>query len=175
MTDAEIAKIVVNSMKFKEVEPDNEFTSASGINHGFVEAWNFDDDKCAIAYGNNANTRYAIGDTSAAEQDLASWLLTDGIGDNPLERASVMGKDGIDLVEDDYTGPVKILVHHHMHDSCGNGDKFRMFGGHDWDDAPTFDGSAAAIKALKEAYPEDEPYDLEHNEYDSPDFYIVAA
>lgn len=168
------AKAIIDALRFHNIAPHATFTSASGSNHGYVEAWNIDDghDRCVVAFGDNGQTDHEIVDNDAEDEDLAAWLLTDGTGDNDLERVAVRGPDCLRLPA---AGKVKIIRHRHMHDSCGNGDEFDVLGGHDWDSATVYPSPSCAKAAIEAECPAGETYRLAHNEYARPHYYIVAA
>jgi hypothetical protein len=180
MTDtSKIAEHIVDAFRYRDITPDAEFISASGVNHGAVEAWDIGDGKSVIAYGDNAVTHYDIDDRDAEGADLAAWLLTEGTGGHPLERAAVLGPYGISQVGADYVGDVAVIIHKQRYESCGNGDSYGCLTAEgfsaDWDFAAIFTSAAEAAAAIKDLCPADAVYRLGYNEYARPSFYIVAA
>lgn len=175
-TSAQTAHSIVTALRHHDVPPGAEFTSASGLNHGHVEAWAIDDDKHVVAYGNNGQTDYEIADGEIEDADLAVWLLTDGYGDNDLGRAAVGGPD---CISQPTSGEVKVIRHKHMQDSCGNGDEYTCIApeecAQDWDSATVYASPEEALAAIEIICPVDDLYWLEHNEMERPSFYIVAA
>lgn len=168
----QIAEAIVDALRHRNIAPDAEFTSASGLNHGHVAAWSIAASKCVVAFGDNGSTEYEIADSGVDDENLPAWLLTDGYGDNDLERAAVLGPD---CLTQPAAGEVKIIRHRHMHDSCGNGDRFDCVGGHDWASATIYANPAGALAAIEADCPADGTYRLEHNEYSRPSYYIVEG
>jgi hypothetical protein len=86
MTDtSKIAEAIINALRYRDVKPDGEFTSASGINHGTVESWTISDGKSVVAYGNNAQTDYEISDYTTEDH---TWCSRNQPSWRRLRRAS---------------------------------------------------------------------------------------
>jgi hypothetical protein len=98
------------------IKPDEEFTAASGKDHGYVAAWKLPDGDYLIAYGNNAKTDYAIADDA---DDLAHWLEDPDLSglDAILQTANVRGHDALPELDEDAEGPFYVIKTRHYYGS----------------------------------------------------------
>lgn len=92
----------------REIEADEDFTSAAGIDFGHVAAWELPDGDYLIAYGDNGQTNYDIADDA---DDLAYWLESPDLSalDTIIQTANVRGSENLTAADEDAEGPFYIV------------------------------------------------------------------
>jgi hypothetical protein len=151
------------------IEPDEEFTAAAGKDQGYVAAWKLADGDYLIAYGNNAETYYAICDNA---DDLAHWLEDPDLSglDAILQKANIRGAVSIDAAAEDAEGPFYVVMTRYYYggptevseiveDDEGGPRKFA-----------TYDDAFEWVEAEEEGI-----YHTGHDEIGRPSYVIVAV
>jgi hypothetical protein len=98
--------VLASILRTRDIEPDEEFTSAAGKDYGYVAAWELPDGDYLVAYGNNGETNYDVADDA---DDLACWLESPDLSalDTIIQTANVRGD--IDAAAEDTEGPFYIV------------------------------------------------------------------
>ena len=154
--------------RVRGIEPDQDFTAASGSDYGQVNAWELPDGDYLVEYGNNGQTDYAIADDA---DDLACWLESpdlDGL-DTLLQTANVRGAEEVDEADEDAKGPLYVLVTRYWY---GATETSRWAMDDDERDPLEFATHAEAQAWIDDA--EDGIYTLSHNESGAPSYKIVT-
>ena len=150
------------------IEPDEEYTAAAGKDYGYVNAWELPDGHHLIAFGNNAETDYALADGA---DDLAKWLENSYLSglDAIINKANVRGIDDIEAASEDAEGPFYIVETHHYYGPIeqsgfvvGDDGEPRRF--------ETYENAQAWIEQEEEGV-----YYTGHNESGRPSYVIVSV
>lgn len=157
---------IVAILRDRDIEPDETFTAAAGVDYGRVAAWDIGNAGYVIAYGDNGATDYDIVDDC---DDLRAWLIHELDDESAaIEAANVDGE--ISACDDDATD-VAVMVLRSWYGAATTADLARE------DDGRATVRRFATVSVAQEWIDgvESDEYCLSHNESNSPDYVIVQA